>query len=841
MSDFHKDSTSTSVGHYPDAFIVESLKACQKICVTRSEDLFKSFSKTLDEKLLEFIDSAKTDKESTQIQETVREFRTKNKELVKHFCGHLGEGFIKFKKRQLNTRTGEEKYHGDMLSLVDNEDLEETIALSSVAHRAEEHYGENLWFLNQRFAALNHGETVSDSNNPLSPVQFCEALRKALKVLSINTKSKIITYKVFDKDFITKLDDIYREANYYLSNKNILPNLRYTMGKSNPQPEINSLPHSGFEDIPQQAPPPQQNQMPQEQAMQYQQPMQQQQAIPQQPIPQQGMQPQAYFGQQPLPQSQFVATPDPSRSAEVYQGRLVDAIRTLQNHIGFGPGQTPVIPTAPPAYPENYAPNSPQVASAGGAAAPGGYAQAPIYSNQQMVSALHGLQSQASSLTAGLADTPTGEFEPVTPQAIAAVNSQLAEELKKESEDGLVDPLDMHTIELVGMLFEYMLSDDNLPDSIKTILSYLHTPFLKVAFIDPSFFEKTEHPARLLLNSLAEAGVKWVSNDGSSQYEIYTKVKHTVSRVLEEFEKDIKLFAELLLEFSSYSKKISRRQELMEKRAMEKVQGEEKLREVKIQVNKEVRSRTDGKELPSAILLLLLQPWSDYLAFVLLRYGDESDTWKKAITAVDDMLWSIEPKHEGKDKSKQSELMDDLLDVIEAGFETIGYDQNKGRKLIEAVVSLQKIAMQSQQVEAASAKVREDLESKAAEKAGDSKKADDQATPEEEKLVEHLKMIEFGTWFEFEGGKRLKVAWYNSKTLHYMLVDQMGKKVAMQSGLELARSMLSGAARVIAGSTKPFFERALESIYQNLNAKAELSKSDSTVPEADNGGSPEPT
>ncbi|MFO1388905.1 hypothetical protein [Cellvibrio sp.] len=28
-----------------------------------------------------------------------------------------------------------------------------------------------------------------------------------------------------------------------------------------------------------------------------------------------------------------------------------------------------------------------------------------------------------------------------------------------------------------GMLFEYMLSDEHLPDSVKALLSYLHTPF----------------------------------------------------------------------------------------------------------------------------------------------------------------------------------------------------------------------------------------------------------------------------------------------------------------------------------------------------------------------------
>jgi hypothetical protein len=91
---------------------------------------------------------------------------------------------------------------------------------------------------------------------------------------------------------------------------------------------------------------------------------------------------------------------------------------------------------------------------------------------------------------------------------------------------------------------------------------------------------------------------------------------------------------------------------------------------------------------------------------------------------------------------------------------------------------------------------------------------------DETKIVDSLKMIEFGTWFEFEGGKRLKVAWFNQKTNHYMLVDQQGRKVSLIAGLQLAREMIDGKAHVIAGSTKPFFERALENIYQTLNERA---------------------
>jgi len=441
---------------------------------------------------------------------------------------------------------------------------------------------------------------------------------------------------------------------------------------------------------------------------------------------------------------------------------------------------------------------------------------------------LQNLQSRTLTDTRALfTDAPgsaPGQVELPSPQSVQAVNQQFLSQVQAEGgegeEPGVVDPSDLDTIDLVGLLFEYMLSDDNLPDSVKALLSYLHTPFLKMAFIDKDFFEQTDHPARVLLNSLAEAGARWVSNDGSSQYDMYSKIKATVFRLLAEFKNDVRLFAEVLLEFNAYTHNLARRQELMERRALEKVQGEEKLREAKQRVNDEVRERTDNRELPSAVLLLLLQPWSDYLSFVILRYGEHSQSWRQSLQAMDELLWTLEPKVDAADKARQLELQDSVARALQSGFETIGYDLAKGRKLLDAVASLQKMALQSRRPEPAPAPMRTKLENIAAQKAGQDRAREEPVTKEEQKIIDNLKMIEFGTWFEYEDGKRLKVAWYNKRTLHYMLVDQQGRKVAMNSGVQLARDMISGRTRIIAGSTKPFFERALENIYEQLNKKA---------------------
>src|SRR5690606_32065394 len=142
------------------------------------------------------------------------------------------------------------------------------------------------------------------------------------------------------------------------------------------------------------------------------------------------------------------------------------------------------------------------------------------------------------------------------------------------------------------------------------------------------------------------------------------------------------------------------------------------------------------------------------------------------------------------------------------------------RKLLDAIISLQKLALQSRKIEPAPQPMRARLETMAAEEAGDVRDKDRAVSKDEAHLIEKLKLIEFGTWLESDSGKRLKVAWYNHKTMHYMLVDQQGRKVAMTSALQMAREMIAGKLKIIAGSAKPFFERALENIYHNLNAKA---------------------
>ncbi len=65
----------------------------------------------------------------------------------------------------------------------------------------------------------------------------------------------------------------------------------------------------------------------------------------------------------------------------------------------------------------------------------------------------------------------------------------------KSGKSRVVGVADEDVINLIAMLFECILDDRNLPDSLKALIGRLQIPMLKVAVLDKSFFQP-QQPSR---------------------------------------------------------------------------------------------------------------------------------------------------------------------------------------------------------------------------------------------------------------------------------------------------------------------------------------------------------
>jgi hypothetical protein len=118
---------------------------------------------------------------------------------------------------------------------------------------------------------------------------------------------------------------------------------------------------------------------------------------------------------------------------------------------------------------------------------------------------------------------------------------------------------DEDVINLLAMLFECMLDDRNLPDSLKALIGRLQIPLVKVAVLDKSFFSRSSHPARRLLNEIASAAMGWGACDDHERDVLYVRIDQVVQRLLNDFDDDPAIFSDLLADFLAVTQDERRR------------------------------------------------------------------------------------------------------------------------------------------------------------------------------------------------------------------------------------------------------------------------------------------
>ena len=422
-----------------------------------SRDALKTFLHTVHDRLIDYAQKPPEETRGFEFLHARSLISSRHNEILRIFVREMDHYFDQFVSGELHDPAAEGS--GDeALALMNQDVLEEDLALSAIRTRASVDYTEPLWVLTRRMVRLVGGKST-EHRVPFSPGCFCQALQRSLADIDIELPVKLVIYKLFDRQFVRQLAELYGQCSVRLEELGVLPDLRYQIQKAE---SADSARFTGAQ--------PQQRRVPQSPSLQI---------------------PTLEDVVSPAP----LALPSEQLSPAEYQNQLLDSIQLLQDRlVARTPDQRPEITGQPLQY-----------------------------SARQLVEATVQLQ-QFNQLMAAEVLEAAREIKPFD---IARAREQLVNQLQQITDSEEVPALgtdDARIIDLVGMLFEYILNDEQIPDCVKALLSYLHTPFLKLAFAESDFFRRPDHPARLLLNALADAGAKWVSNDGSCEFDMLEQI-----------------------------------------------------------------------------------------------------------------------------------------------------------------------------------------------------------------------------------------------------------------------------------------------------------------------------
>ncbi|MGL4315535.1 MAG: DUF1631 domain-containing protein [Pseudomonas sp.] len=750
----------------------ELVQDCRKLVMNNLAEHLSAVFGQVDDTLFECAEKAENNRLQTLFFDSMRDIRKLRPQLERSYHQSIAQNFSDFLEGKLKPQSDPATVDAEQLALVQNEEYEESLQVTNMVSRVRAHSARGLFALEQRLALLNNGQKLGEDSNPFGPQAIANAFRTALVPHPLPLRIKIILYMLFDRHVMEGLDSLYEMLNQRLIAAGILPNLKFTPqlspGSTSERPTEPSAPTAD-------EPPPASS------------------PAPAPAVSRSGTQGSPAGQGQPMAAADLNAPP----SADPVQ--LFGGLTALLSERRERDLDAPL-----PGGARSIASFAPRTATS-------------TYSANELLDALNRLQQQsASSLAQRLHN----------PQPVEELKADLQQQLETHSalpgQQKLSDQ-EADVIDLVGMLFDFILDDDNLPDTCKTALSHLHTPYLKVALQDKALFTQHHHPARRLLNTMAQAGVLY-GGEGDERG-LLAKMQWVVERVIHGFVGDLLLFDSLLEEFNEFVATLKHKVELRERRAVEAAKGRDKLlgaRQLAVEV---IAKAVHERELPAIIRNFLELTWADVLVFVLLRHGERSPEWQRAGEVAELLAWSGTVLDADGRARLQSQRVS-LLDELRKGLELLGgYHEDGVRRLLQDIVACQH-AVQAQQPQLA-AQIKTQLpDSPLGAMLGEDAVLAEPIKPSAtlsartQSLIKELQQIEFGTWFEFvqnEEARTLKLSWFSPTTHNYMFVDHSGQRVAIKPIRQLAIEMEQGLARIVAPErSSPLMDRALGAIYRVL-------------------------
>lgn len=802
-------------------FLLEGLQERTAYFESALGQLFEEVEK----RLFKQADSARNNAQQARLMESIRELKRCKADIVPRFLIHLESSLALIDKAPAKSEATSRRDRNPIkLELVDSSDLEISLATQDIGNKAEIRHATALNLLGHRLGVIAGRPAFEPEDLPLGPHALARALQYALSEIDLDQKDRIDVFHDFDSMVIAQIGPYFDTLNRYLAEQGVLPNLQLSQQHSSAHKPV------------------------------------------------------AEKKAEASPAKDKTAKEDPEKDeagsesgapAPGGAGRASSSYATPQPAQGYGgrsampaQGQRPMSSAAypgaaSPAPQGSGAPSTPPSATARGAASganasdsSSGSGNGPVgddAGDSHLFTSLRGLLAErrrslgapvASPAEGGsisrddlqdvlgsLQSRPAASFQQdgkTVTRSVSHLKQDLLNELKAKSPDGKAPELaseDSDTIDLVGMLFDYISSNLASHQGSRELIAKLQVPVLRSAISDKHFFTQRNHPARQLLNNVAEASAMWMGDEETDTGMVDTMTS-MVDRVAHEFDGDLGLMESLLDDLGRYMSQVTRRAEITERRHIDAAKGRERLDLSREKANTAIaRLLKRGKPAPM-VRTVLEQAWTDVLALTLLRQGEDSQAYRRCL-AVADQLMQI---GSGTDISK---VDDKIREEVRSGLQQVGLHNDE----IEGVVgklfdpaSLEKKTSHTEITHALKSKTRLGGDATSTKQAAN----EDAAAPKvlvltaaEKEMMQRIRTFPFGTWFNFVTNQqgntvRRKLAWFSTVTGRCLFVNQRGARSEERSIEQLARDLISGQIQLHKDEAESFVDRAWKAIKGSL-------------------------
>jgi hypothetical protein len=679
------------------------------------------------------------------------------------------------------------KVDSSKLTLVDTTAMDESVLTGNITRVVENLCHDELSTLNRGIGHLLGQPDLETDGNPLAPGTIVDAFADAVKALKAEYRVKFQILKEVNQGSLVEINSIYSDLNRHLTNLRVMPSGPRTIvhrGASADRAAAKSgepvAPASAEIDV-----------MTLFRRM---------------------------FGGQPMPQMSVPPAGAPF-GAPGAGGPMP----------GMGPADFPAIDTGAISA-SRYVPSGPL------APTPSGYVPGmPIIATPVLGEGLARLQ-------AGETGFDLGGGAVVQFSGIPQGTHNVLRDLQESPLGAKANQLESMTIELVAMLFDFVFETRDLPDGIKALLARLQIPVLKAAMLDGAFFAKKSHPARLLVNAMAQAGLGWSPMMGQED-PLYRKLSEIVHAVLDRFSDNLALFDELRESLEHFLSEEERAAEATIRSTADEINQRDRRQIAAVVAKSEIERRIEAYPVPKFLAAFMRKEWQGALEHMYLIEGEDSESWGQAVATLEDLVWSVQPKKTSEDRKHLVALLPSLLKRMSGAVHAVEWPTEERERfmsnLVEAHAAAVKPSLAAVSLPTAAVAEQAKAEAVVAKASGDEVAAaraealadamaqaePAPAEPEAEVIEDHFleiaQSLERGMWIEFEAEDGqlafAKLAWVSPLRGTYLFTNRQGQKALSMTAEELAERFRADEARLV--EAEPLLDRALSSVIAQIGDK----------------------
>lgn len=663
--------------------------------ITQQAELISIFLNSAQEELFKLSNDADSNEDQTRYFDLMNQIRTQKTTIADIFSKNIKNYLVPaatFDEIQKKKKSLDDD---DELSLIGQDEMDGIVLVKNIGGRTAVKYSEQLSHLEARLEYLALKTDTIFKNNTLAPANFCQAFNDALANDFDNTNKKLL-FAMFDIEVANKLDSLYDSINNRLIDAEILPQIKLHMDKqaaSRPRPkppestaensDAETQHHDGDRNEHRGA---SETSGPVAGGQRGNQPSGSNIGGFAMTAPPGGGYRRANQNSAPSPASGNNAGNTSSGGAEGNQaggdntgspqggptdeqankqetssengeyqhytaGLPASKVgRVLSNYIG-----SPFTPGAADGSSDNHAESFPESTQ-------------QHFGHQEVIQALSGIQNLP-------------EFNQTDGQRLdgEVIKQAVLSEIAKTSGGAVtkrINQIAAKTIDFIELIFDAIIEDSDISDAIKALLLRLQIPVIKASMLDQEFFIYDDHPARLLLDTIADAGVGVTEHSD----EMYKQLEKVIFTILGEYELTTETFQNGLDNLNEYIEG----QEAIIRSKEEEEQKQVLRKHARATVLRSLRATTTGKTLPEAVHPLILKRWPTLMFNHYLANGKENNEWVNIVLTLRHIVDSVQPIKSAEQLTRLSFERDVLFDKTENYLNTSSNSKKDVQNIIVA-------------------------------------------------------------------------------------------------------------------------------------------------------------